>query len=81
MTRDYPYTSDDLRGIANRMDQIEADIAGGFSIDDMASWKWLLKIDVIEPDGGEPAGQLRAHGDGWIGFYPRALTRADSILF
>ena len=68
--RDIPYTSNDLRDIANRIDEIVGALGGG-DIDD-GSWIWGLSVDVTDDDGYS-VGLVRPHGDGWLGFYPNAV--------
>lgn len=70
MTRDYPYTADDLRYIADKVEDITDAIGGGDLTE--GDWRWGLSVDVFD-DGDEIAGQVRPHGDGWIGFYPKGI--------
>lgn len=75
--RSYPYTADDLRMIADRMDEIEKAIEGGFSAVEDGSWKWGLSVDVFIDTSEALAGQLRTDGDGWIGFYPYEIASEE----
>lgn len=78
MTRDVPFTSSDLRDAADAVDKITADIGG----DDIADgdWRWGLTVDIFD-DAGDAIGQVRPHGDGWLGFYPRAIQQRDNRIF
>lgn len=74
MARYLPYTSDDLRYIADQVDKITETIG----TDDLTDgdWRWGLTVDIYDDDG-ETAGQMSFHGDGWIGFYPKAIAKED----
>lgn len=78
MTRDVPFTSGDLRDTADRVDEVLA-VVGGDDIPDK-DWRWGLTVDIFD-DGGDVVGQLRPHGDGWIGFYPKAIEQIDNRIF
>lgn len=67
-----PYTADDLIRIGNMVhgivEQIEPKDGAGFLED--GDWRWNMTVDVIDPERNESVGQIRAHGDGWLAFYP-----------
>lgn len=77
MTRDYPLTSDDLRYLADKTDEILAVVSpeGGELSD--GDWRWGLQVTVWNQDGDDTdvAGVVAPHGDGWIGFYPKGIER------
>lgn len=68
--RRFPYTSDDLRYIADQIDKVLEVVGGELSDDD---WRWGLAVDILD-DMGDRVGQIKPHGDGWLGFYPRAVN-------
>ncbi len=75
MTRDYPLTSSDLRHIADKVDEVLAVVGpegGGLPDGD---WRWGLKVTIWNQDGGieDVAGEIAAHGDGYLGFYPNGI--------
>lgn len=70
MTRDIPYTSDDLRYIAEQIENVTDDLPKT-DLED-GDWRWGLTVEIFD-DGGDTVGQLRPHGDGWIGFYPKEI--------
>ena len=77
MTRDFPLTSDDLRYLADRTDEILAVVSpvdGELPDND---WRWGLSVTVWNQDGDESdvAGVIAPCGDGWIGFYPNSIPR------
>lgn len=74
MTRDYPYTADDLRRIADQVEQITTAIGDPEGVGD---WRWGVTVDVFDEDGVTPLGQMRIH-DEWLGFYPKALIEEDN---
>lgn len=78
MTRDVPFTSSDLREAADRIDEVLT-VVGGEDLPDN-DWRWGLTVDIFD-DASEVVGQLRPHGDGWIGFYPKAITTRDNRIF
>lgn len=69
--RSIPYTADDLRTIADKVDEIVAQIGEGLLEED--DWRWGLIVDVVEPESGEIVGQIRPWGDGWLAFYPHGV--------
>lgn len=77
MTRDFPMTPDDLRHVADRVDEILAVVnpVGGDIPD--GDWRWGLSVTVwnLGGDSGDIAGVVAPHGDGWIGFYPEGVKR------
>lgn len=70
--REIPYTSDDLRYIADQIDKVSDDIGNVADIPD-GDWRWGLTVEMTD-DGGETVGHLRAYGDGWIGYFPLAVS-------
>lgn len=78
MNREVPFTSSDLRDVADTLDEITSDI-GGDEIPD-GDWRWGLTVDVFD-DADGVVGQVRPHSDGWLGFYPRAIEQRDNRLF
>lgn len=77
MTRDYPLTSDDLRYLADRTDEILAVVSPEDGELKDGDWRWGLSVTVWNQDGddGDVGGTVAPHGDGWIGFYPKEITR------
>ncbi len=77
MTRDYPLTSDELRHIADRIDEVLAVVApeSGDLLD--GDWRWGLTVKIWNQDGDDDdiAGVIAPYGDGWFGFYPNAIAR------
>jgi hypothetical protein len=78
MKRDYPLTADDLRHVADRVDEIlkVVDPEGDSIIPD-GDWRWGLAVTIWNQGGDDHdvAGVVAPHGDGWLGFYPRAIKR------
>lgn len=76
MKRDYPLTAEDIRHIADRVDEVLAVVGpdGELTDDD---WRWGLTVTIWNQDGdqGDVAGVLAPHGDGYFGFYPRGIER------
>lgn len=71
MKRTFPYTSDDLRKIAAQIDEIEASIGGvEDSLED--DWRWGLSVTITLDE--LPAGNYKACGYGWMGFYPHEVA-------
>lgn len=69
--RDIPFTSDDLRRVADQIDTITRAVGD----DDLAvdDWRWGLQVVVLDEDG-KAVGQVKPTGDGWLGFYPIGVT-------
>ena len=77
MRRDYPLTSDDLRHLADRVQDVvtavgrpeDGDLKDG-------DWRWGLSVTIwnLDGDDSDVAGYVRPHGDGWLGFYPNAVA-------
>lgn len=70
--RTYPYTSDDLRYIADRIDEV---LNGIHPVDqDLKEndWRRGLTVDIFD-DANHPVGQIRPEGDGWLGFYLKEI--------
>lgn len=63
-----PLTSDDLRRIADRFDEIVNDLPEHTEALPDDHWMWGLKVDVFEE--GYKVGEVRPYHDGWLGFYP-----------
>ncbi|MEV8269129.1 hypothetical protein AB0P19_02205 [Microbacterium oleivorans] len=77
MSRDVPLTSSDLRHIADKVDEILTAVNPDDEELSTGDWRWGLKV-IIWNDGGDiddVAGEVAPHGDGWLGFYPNAITR------
>lgn len=75
MKRTWPYLPDDLRYIADRVEKVLGDVApGGGDLED-GDWRWGLSVTIWNPDGDEDdiAGTILPYGDGWLGFYPKAI--------
>ena len=70
-SRAYPMSSSDLREIADRVDEVLT-VLGGEDLAD-GDWRWGLTVDIPD-DAGQIVGQLKPHGDGWIGFYPKEVS-------
>lgn len=68
--RSIPYTSDDLRYIADQIDKVLEVVGGELSDDD---WRCGLTVDILD-DMGYRVGQIRPYGDGWLGFYPSEVN-------
>lgn len=68
--RKIPYTASDLREIADRIDEVTSHIGENDLAD--GDWRWGLAVSIFD-DGDDRTGELRPHGDGWIGFYPIAV--------
>lgn len=72
--RTIPYTSDDLRAIADRLGEITAAIGGEEILAD-DDWRWGLTVEVYDPEVPETVvGYVKPHPDGWLGFYPTEVT-------
>lgn len=69
--RTYPYTSDDIRAIADRLDEIIGGL-GSPDLEEESDWLWGVTVEVWHED--QVVGHVKAHGDGWMGFYPLAVT-------
>lgn len=77
MARDYPLTSDDLRYLADKTDEILAVVNPPDGELNDGDWRWGLIVTVHNQDGDEDdvAGVIAPHGDGWLGFYPKGIER------
>lgn len=77
MKRDYPMTSSDLRYVADRVDEILAVVSPDDGDIPDGDWRWGLSVTVWNQDGDDHdiAGTVAPHGDGWMGFYPKAIKR------
>lgn len=64
--REIPYTSDDLRYIADQMDAVLEVVGEDLTDDD---WRWGLSVDIFD-NAGCLVGQVKPYPDGWLGFYP-----------
>jgi len=70
--RAIPYTSDDLRAIADNIDEIVNDLG---DLGDLGDWRWGLTVEIYDPEVPESVvGHIKAHPDGWFGFYPVEAT-------
>lgn len=65
--RGIPYTSDDLRLAADRVDEIIAAVGDG-DLED-GDWRWGVSVEVTD-ENGWAIGHVRPFSDGWLGFYP-----------
>lgn len=63
-----PFTGDELRTIADRIDEIINDLPDHTDSLPDDHWMWGLAVDVFTD--GYKVGQVRPYPDGWIGFYP-----------
>lgn len=66
--RDYPYAAEDLRRIADQVDEVVSAL-DGIDLDGPQDWKWGLTVDILDV-GDTRVGQIKPYGDGWLGFYP-----------
>ncbi|HIF05970.1 MAG TPA: hypothetical protein EYQ64_03185 [Gemmatimonadetes bacterium] len=75
MSRDYPLTSDDLRHLADRVEEVVSAVGGADGELEDGDWRWGLSVTIWNLDGDDTdvAGYVRPHGDGWLGFYPRSI--------
>lgn len=64
-----PYTSSDLREIADRMDEIFEVLSVPEDLEDDSIY-WGVSVEVLLD--GITEGELKSHPDGWIGFYPES---------
>lgn len=72
--REIPYTSGDLRGIADTIDEIIAALNPADEYLEEGDWRWGVTVQVVDLEGEEIVGEVRAHGDGWLAFYPKEAT-------
>lgn len=72
--REVPYSSSDLRDIADRVDKIVTALNPGDDFLPEGDWRWGLTVEVFDPDFDTSVGQVKAHGDGWLAFYPWGAT-------
>lgn len=72
--RDVPYTSDDLREIAEQVDRIVKALNPEDEYLEEGDWRWGVIVEVFDPELDVSVGQVKAHGDGWLGFYPKEAT-------
>ena len=63
-----PYTSADLRLIADRMDEVLNAISEPHADMLEDDWRWGLQVEIFTE--GFRDGHIRAHSNGWLGFYP-----------
>ena len=61
-----PLSQDNLRHAAEMIDTIADWLP---DLDDPKTWAHDVHVDVRD-DGGQKIGEIRAHGDGWWGFWP-----------
>lgn len=71
--RPYPFTSSDLRDIADRVEEIENAFPGEATDIPADSWLWGLSVEVLD-EGDQFVGHVRPYGDGWLGFYPLEVS-------
>lgn len=72
-TQVFPQTSSDLRGIADQVDVIMAVLdPGGLGDLENGDWRWGVSVKVWYEDS--LVGYIKPHSDGWLGFYPLAVT-------
>lgn len=75
--RTYPYTSDDLRYLAAKIDVV-LEAVGTHDLETVDDWRWGLTVTIFD-DGGIPVGEIRPYGDGWLGFYPKGVPYEQEI--
>lgn len=68
--RNYPYSADELREIADHVDAIVEALGGGDLPD--GDWRWGVTVEVWHED--TLVGHVKPHGDAWLGFYPKAVA-------
>lgn len=71
MLRSWPYMPEDLRALAERVDEILFTIAPDNDLPD-GDWRWGVSVEVVLDD--LVAGHVRPHGDGYLGFYPLEVS-------
>ena len=69
-TRIYPLTADDLRDLADELDEVTKSLSD--SLGGVDDWRWGVTVE-IKDDSGHVLGQVRPHADGWFGFYPKGI--------
>lgn len=74
--RTIPMDSETLRNIATQLDTISDAIGCDFDDND---WRWGISVNIFD-DMGNTIGQVRPHGDGWLGFFPRSLEAQDNVI-
>ena len=62
-----PFTPDDLRYLADTIDKVFEGV-GGEDLE-LVDWRWGLRVEITD-DTDTRVGEVRPHGDGWLGFYP-----------
>ena len=72
----FPLTADDLRRIADFMDEVQAKITNGQTHEPGdGDWRWGLRVDIFgdlaEAPTEDTIGHLTYHPDGWFAFYPK----------
>lgn len=64
-----PLTPDDLRRLADLVEEIDNSLPEGWD-DDETSWVWGLLVKVVDPDLGELFEGTIEVREGYIGFLP-----------
>ena len=72
--RTIPYTSSDLRGIADKIDEIISVLEPEDGFLEDGDWRWGVGVAVQDPESDTIVGEIRPHGDGWLAFYPKEAT-------
>jgi hypothetical protein len=72
MNRSWPYTPDELRTLADKVEEVLNTLDPKGDIPD-GDWRWGVTVDILD-EHGDPAGTVKPYGDGWLGFYPREVN-------
>lgn len=71
--KNLPLGEDLLDIIADMIREIAANLPSQWD-DDENSWVWNMRVDVDMYGAGYKAGEIRAHPDGFIAFYPEGWS-------
>lgn len=71
--RVYPWTSEDLRRVADKMDVITSEVGKDNEEWPSDDWRYGLSVEVLD-DMDNVIGYVKAYPDGWLGFYPNEVT-------
>lgn len=69
--RNIPWTPEDLRLIAYKMDEVLSVVGGEFEED--SDWRWGLTVEITD-EFGSTVGIIKPYMDGWLGFYPNEVN-------
>lgn len=72
--RTIPYTSDDLRAIADNVEAVVSALGPEDGFLEDGDWRWGVAVDIFDPEGEGIVGQVKPVSDGWFGFYPKEAT-------